>query len=679
MKTLFSFYFIVFTLFMAMPPARAALVDADRAELAIKNLLKEKNPGFENGKAGWTVTTDTITTVASGGNFMGIGKANLTWDSGGAGRTLTSPAYTIPNGMAGTNGTLRCKLYAASGTPTHTLGVWDGTTLTNTVTVPAVLTTSQYVYAVPFIFGAATTTVAIRMTSVAADEPLISIDDCGIYGADGVSLYQVSQPGLVATGYIEVNAACDALTNSGTGLDAFATDAGCTGPVVEFNPGPGVLQTTDANGPIFTVNNLPPGYYKVNIRSSWLGSATGGNLASFAVSDGTTVSGATGAGTTGNGFGSGIADAIGFFNYTSSGNRTFQIFASFNSGTITLYNGGVDARIQFSIERWPAASEMAMRFEDAAWRVDANISGANIDLSSSAQSSYISMTNAGLTMAQNTGSAAVQIPCSTTNPPTGLTCSAGTEDNGVSFIIPKAGAYRACVSFSHFADVRTSSGAEVNATFQIVETPTNAQTISQEGKSRITSRIMTPTTAVLQQANPLNLCGTFNFTSSGQKVLRLMYEQTVATTVSANQVYADAGASNGQRDIHWEVYPMDQQVPAPVIVNGLNTNSSGSYKVIGARLNCDSSSSITSQSGTTSNGVASIGNIASAVCTVTLATGTFSAQPYCNFSFSTSGTANTTIRTSANSATSVAIEAHVGSTGADATTFDGDLVCVGPR
>lgn len=136
------------------------------------------NPGFEETTTGWTASGGTLSTASSGSNFQGIGLLSGTWDSSSASQTLTGTAYTIGNGLAGTNGLMRCKVMTPSGTATHTFGTWDGTTLSNTITVPS-STTAQYVE-IAFPFGAAGTTIAPRFTSVASNEPLISIDDCYI-------------------------------------------------------------------------------------------------------------------------------------------------------------------------------------------------------------------------------------------------------------------------------------------------------------------------------------------------------------------------------------------------------------------------------------------------------------------------------------------------------------------
>ena len=105
-----KFLSLFLPLLMLSGPAFAALSDVDRTEIVYKNELKELNPGAENGTAKWTASGGTFTTATSGTNYMGIGKANFTWDASAANQTLTSPSVTISNGLAGTNGLWRCKV-----------------------------------------------------------------------------------------------------------------------------------------------------------------------------------------------------------------------------------------------------------------------------------------------------------------------------------------------------------------------------------------------------------------------------------------------------------------------------------------------------------------------------------------------------------------------------------------
>jgi len=176
MKNIFNL-FLIFSVLLFSNFALAALTEPERAEIPYQNLLKDKNPGFENSTAGWTASGGTLAMVSSGTNFMGIGNGNATWDSSAAAQTLTSRSVTIANGYAGTNGLWRCKVMNLSGATT-TMGTWDGTTLANTIAIDPGTIAKYVEIAAPF--GAGATTTAIRFTSVASNEPLISIDDCYI-------------------------------------------------------------------------------------------------------------------------------------------------------------------------------------------------------------------------------------------------------------------------------------------------------------------------------------------------------------------------------------------------------------------------------------------------------------------------------------------------------------------
>lgn len=188
--------------------------------------------------------------------------------------------------------------------------------------------------------------------------------------------------------------------------------------------------------------------------------------------------------------------------------------------------------------------------------VDANIAGANASLGTAAQSSYTEITNSSLSLTNNSGSdLSVQIACSSGTASSGTTCTSD-ESIGIAFTIPEAGSYQACASFTHFFAINTAP-AGVWSTFQIIETPNTSATITQEGKSRITSgNYFQAMTGVQHDFNiPVRLCGTFVFSSTGQKTLRVMYEQTINTgSPLANNIRADGSSSQGQNDIHWEVY-----------------------------------------------------------------------------------------------------------------------------
>jgi hypothetical protein len=516
------------------------------------NLLQDSNSDFEAGSPpqNWT---------ASGGTFIAettnplFGLASGSWDSSASAQTLSSALVTIEKGFIGKKCTADIEYKWASGVSADLSFQVVDQVPNILATVDLEPTTGSNTRKAFLAFDCPTTAtdqLRVRLLSNVSNPALILIDNAFV----GVnkSTVAVSQAGLIASGYFPTTASC-AWSRTNTALGAMS-DADCPGPTVEYNNGPGVLVGTDFDAPKFQINNLPPGRYEVFFQSHAINS--GSAFSALAISDGSTLSGQSGAGwsSTATQF-----HALGTFTYTSAGNRTFELFVSSASGAITMDNNANNQRLYFGIRRFPLENAEALNLETTGWKVDASISGANASLSGSAQSAYIGIEDPGLTIASNPGSLPVQIPCSSTNAPTGLTCAAGNESIGVSFNVPVAGDVRACVSFSH--SIQLAASGDANAIFQIVETANNAQTIIQEGKSKVNSRAAAPTTFA---HFPYQLCGNFNFASAGQKTLRLMYEQGITATVSANVVLADANAALGQRDVHWEVYPVNQGMPAPV-------------------------------------------------------------------------------------------------------------------
>lgn len=108
------------------------------------------------------------------------------------------------------------------------------------------------------------------------------------------------------------------------------------------------------------------------------------------------------------------------------------------------------------------------------------------------------------------------------------------------------------------------------------------------------------------------------------------------------------------------------------------TAGSAKQRVESARINCDSSSAIVSQSSTW---VSSVGNVSSGQCTVTFVTGVFSATPWCiagvvqgacglnscNFTYGASSATSFTSKVTADDGTT------------NSTSYDYWLTCYGAR
>jgi hypothetical protein len=228
------------------------------------------------------------------------------------------------------------------------------------------------------------------------------------------------------------------------------------------------------------------------------------------------------------------------------------------------------------------------------------------------------------------------------------------------------------VSFSHAAGA--PSGSDINAVFQLVETPNNAQTILQEGKVRVQSGSGT-LGANLTRA--LRVCGNFSFTSAGQKTIRLMYEQAILGSPTDSFISADRNTSFGQRDIHWEVYPLNTYQPAPLLVGSVISGSSGIERVVRARIAACSASPCTIQAQT--GQITSVTRASAGDYTINFASGTFSDLPACFVSAQRSSTSLPIIAIIPTSSSVVGVEAGTDAGIKNDFTTIWSIMCIGPR
>lgn len=157
------------------------LVEIDRQQLYQKNLLK--NGGFENGLGAdghvWVASGGTLALVSSGTNLL-RGNGSVTWDSTATLQTLSYSQLSIPFALRGVQGVGICRIKTPSGTATHRLEVFDGTSIVAGATINSSSTAvNSFVY---FQFPASGT-VNLRLKSVNANEPLIAVDDCHLGAA----------------------------------------------------------------------------------------------------------------------------------------------------------------------------------------------------------------------------------------------------------------------------------------------------------------------------------------------------------------------------------------------------------------------------------------------------------------------------------------------------------------
>ena len=316
--------------------------------------------------------------------------------------------------------------------------------------------------------------------------------------------------------------------------------------------------------------------------------------------------------------------------------------------------------------------------------------GANPSLGVANVSSYTEITDAGLTLKPQTGSQAVGVMCSGTNAATSpstsnTTCAAGSESVGINFNIPEAGAYEVCFYGAHWSQL--TSGDGVNLGFQIIETPTNAQTLTLEGGTRqyAGGTAITIASGVSDvRVNPISNCSIFNWTSSGSKGVRLMYEQSIVSSPDQSLLIMDASSAYGQPNARWTVKPISRQQPQPLLVGSVTSDSSGLERTIRVAVAGNSTPSavcssspctIVRQSGAS---VTSVTRASTGLYTVNVAPGTFSAPPVCTVAVGYSGVVSYGWG-AADQSSSTAIVVQTFNAAGTTTDHIFGLNCTGPR
>ena len=543
--------FSLFLLFVWSVVAIAQPTPVEGQYNSQENLLT--NPGFESGVAqGWVRTQDTGTfTVARELNDIAEGaqsaKVTVTSGTGSYSQCSTKNAAKL----AGQDGTSELWVKADVNSNLEVCALRDNVDVNCTDVVAGA--TNKYVISAPLTSvcngvtvktkAAMTGTFSVDLAKTYLGTPSGKVAQAQYFGGVIAAGAPNCEWSTVATAFsnFAADADCNTFTASGrikppaTKIPGFIIPAGSPSGVYKIKP-----NTKKTQGDVLAVNDI----CRMRMSDGLTFSATDGQVAQS--SGNTTLSESSYAGEWA-------------YNYsTSASDTTIQIQARTSAGAATCRTGFSDPAYTygFDVYYYPPSQEIYSS-DSLGWFIDANIGGANPSLGLAAVTSYTEITNAGLDLVVNTakGSAPAKILCSGTNAPGTTTCPSSAESVGISFVAPKEGEYEACIEFSH--DLRVPSNSTTATAFQLVETPTNAQTILQEGGSR-TNSVLAAATGVggeIQKASPTKTCGIFNFSSTGEKGLRLMFEQFIATAPTLSQILGDRLATAGQRDIHFTVRP----------------------------------------------------------------------------------------------------------------------------
>lgn len=514
------------------------------------------NGSFEDGisvewtNVGGTFTSETYATPDPSGNDTVFAR----FIASGAGQYFETVAAAVPSTVSG--GCLAKINYNTTDAENWRLQVYDGSSnLLKETTLYAKTWVDGHA---PFPCPTVGTLIKLRVISIAAGQ--IEADK-GYLGKENRT-FQVAQATIAGESYFPPAASCN-WARANTVLGPFTSDAPCLGPSITSS-NLGSWQTTDADLPRQTINNLPAGTYKAKFFGHAVMTSSTATPA-YAINDGTTTCVSTsGSSLTTN---QGLFYTECSFTYATAGNRTFELYGASSAGGVDVLNNvtAPAPALKFVLEFWPNSSDTALRPEAQDWFIDANIGGANPALGAVNVSSYTEITNASLDLVLNNGSASAKIPCSATNASSGLTCSSGNEGIGIVFTPPTPGLYEVCGSFTSEVVIGGSS-SYIIPTFQFVETTPSTQTIIQEGKARTVSGYQGNSSGSVASISSHRNCGVFRFDSVSERTIRLMYEQNVSGTVSSSSIVSDRSAAAGQRDVHLVVRPLLSPYNRPYLV-----------------------------------------------------------------------------------------------------------------
>ena len=607
-------------------------------------IMLNENDSFEDGLTpGWT---------SSGGTFTQQTYTNSSADdtkyaqfvATTSGQYFETTAKAIPdNFSAGCQADI--KKVNTTAANLFKIDVIDGSG-SNLATANIGILNWQKIPTLSFPCPSSGTTVKLRVTSLAAGTIKA---DRGYIGSNQNLVY-ITQARQIVDVYTIAASCTQAVPNVTGSYQDFATTAAC--PAYTVNQAPLNLDVTDTDRSdrlVFT--NLQKGTYKVTV-STTVGTDTASDNAWLRLSDGSK---------NGIGFYFNQANSVGAvitetFRYsTNQASVTFKLQGQFTtSGRNVRINSGANNGTSWKVEYFPDDSEVAINNDQASWFIDANIGGGNPVIGGTT-STYTEITDASLDLVINSvkGSASAEIACASGTSSTGLTCTS-SESVGIALIPPSPGVYEACFSFS-----TNSTNGDIPV-FQVIETPNNATTIVQEGGERIQSGF---SISAGNSYYTYKLCGSFNFSDTSKRTLRVMYEKSTANTTN---LVGDRSGSAGQRDIKVTVRQLLTPYNRPVLT-GDQVTMSGSIKpkIFGVK-------------GTTTSGVLTY-NKGGVVTTCTAANPTvcslvgLTAAPLCVSGPSTGISSYPTDAT----ASSLTIASYNSATGALATSGPFNVICFG--
>lgn len=302
-------------------------------------------------------------------------------------------------------------------------------------------------------------------------------------------------------------------------------------------------------------------------------------------------------------------------------NDTFQVYYYQANGSS---NNRATERLKLEVDCF--TGQAVVPIQNSSWWAQGGLSGSNYSMSLTNTGGYVDFSNGGETLTPITGSQPMGTLCVANNPtapstaPT--TCAAGNEAAGFNVNIPEPGFYTACAEFQPYGDNGTGLGLAFGLLFKLVETNLNNTTILQDKLASTSSYSAGGIGGIQPQySTTLNYCRVFNFTTVGQKALRLLYSNG-GTSIAANSLIL----ADGIRSIVFTIVKGAYTNPMPIIANSISTNSPAAYRQEFAYIVNSGSCAVSTQS---SNWITSTTDPGVGQCGIVWPASTWSAPPWC--------------------------------------------------
>lgn len=643
MRNLFTAILCLFSFPVYSIPGGGGATVAGNAFTAVQNqfftpLNLLKNPGFENGKAGWTASGGTFT-YSTSNVVVATGTASGDWDSNAASQTLSADAV-ISNGGQGFNSQPyvgMCRIKAASGTPTHTLEIFDGTNVVASTTIQT--TTSTWIQNVTPVYTPGTTgntSLTLRLTSQASNEPEIYVDDCFLGRAQGVDLSQVSQAQFL--GAVKITGCAGFWDNTSSTYADFPVQSGCSYATS------GLALAPATNIPAIKFATIPPGELILQYEGLAESGSTG-VAGFFQFWDGTNTAREESEvlnSASANVRVPGITQSISYT--TSQSNITLSIRGKVASGDNYL-SGQTGLPGVIKVYFFPSQSQTAYRPDatPASWSGYHNAISGGCSTSSSTYADVSACTSIALTQ--------------TTNRNFGTVTTAGSSLPGITFTPPRVGTYQICA----FPGVLSSTNANIGV--RLVD---GSSTVINPGVP-----VLAPS-GVSTSPIPTSVCGEYVASSTASVTAKLQLGTNAGT--------ASIGQSNlptGSAAIQWTIIELDAAMPTPLLINTVTSNSTGLERVerVAVTYSGGSTPTVVSQSG---SWVSSITIIGTGDFRLNIASGEFSAAPSC-VCLKLDVNSNGGFCGTPNSFTSTTAEFRVRSAANALENDDTYIICMGPH